>query len=68
MKKRYLDIKPTLENANTDQLFTALIKKLQKENPNHCYFVDSSSLDPYPTWSMYHVANGHTTVAKEIKQ
>jgi hypothetical protein len=83
MKKRYMNKKQpvtftkdeliylALDSATTDMLFTALMNRLQQENPHHCYFVDQSTI--YPKWSIYHCnpegsEQNYNIVAKEIKQ
>lgn len=59
----------TLNEATTDELFTALMKKVQQENPHCCYFVDRTTLTGF--WNLNHYdqsKDDFKIVAKELKQ
>lgn len=65
IKQRFKKAKPHLQNATNEELFTELISRITPYNGSSIYFIDSSSTNHYPQWSLYNV--GRTVHIKEIK-
>jgi hypothetical protein len=57
---------PTLETATNDEIFTEFMHRLLKVDPYHIYFIDRTTVEPFPTWSVYH--DGTMPAMKEIKE
>jgi hypothetical protein len=63
-KQRFLQLKPRLELATDEELFTELMKRITKKHPSICYFIDQ--VNNYRQWDIHASSSPSLIVADKL--